>query len=341
MPNYIYVSLQGDDRVLIFTSNPVSGLLTAKGEVQVSGGPAPMAIGPQRRSVYVGRRGSKQISSFAVDQTTGGLTMSGTVDLETDPCYLSTDHKGRFVLAAYYEGARVTVHPVGTSGAVGQPPVVQRPTFRGAHCFQTDPTNHYAFVPHIAGRGPNLILQFKFDEATGQITPNNPDRVSPDEPVGPRHYCFHPRLHVLYFTNEQGCSVSAYNLNTANGTLKSFQTISTLPAGFQGQNTCAQIQITPDGKFLYAPNRGHDSIAGFSIDPASGRLTSLGHTPAERVPRVLSLDPQGKFLYSAGLESGKLAAYRVDQNTGKLDRIHTYDVGQRPMWVLATRLGEG
>ncbi|MBM3926469.1 MAG: hypothetical protein FJ320_10920, partial [SAR202 cluster bacterium] len=108
---------------------------------------------------------------------------------------------------------------------------------------------------------------------------------------------------------------------------------------FKGQNTCAQIRMTPNGKFLYAPNRGHDSIAGFSVDAASGRLTAAGHTAVERVPRAFNIDTEGKFLYSAGLETGRMGAYRIDQATGRLDQIGMYEVGQRPMWVLTTRLG--
>lgn len=340
MPHYMYVSLQGEDRILIFTIDPDTGSLAPQGDAKVGGGPAPLAIGPQRRSLYVGRRGSKQISSFSIDQKTGGLGMTGTVELETDPCFLATDRKGRFLLASYYEGAGVTVHPIGEDGSVGAPPVERRQTARGAHSFQTDPTNRFAFVPHIAGRGPNQILQFRFDEATGHITPNVPDRVTPTEQDGPRHFCFHPRLSIMYFSNEQGCSVTGYHLEPSSGTLRPFQTVSTLPAGFQGQNSCSKIQISPSGRFLYAPNRGHDSIAGFSVD-AAGRLTPIGQTPSERVPRAFSLDPQGKFLYSAGLESGRLAAFRIDQATGKLDPVATYPLGQRPMWVLTASLGEG
>ena len=341
MSDCMYVSLQGEDRILIFTIEPATGNLAPKGEVKVPGGPAPLAISPSRKSLYVGRRGSRHISSFSIDQKTGGLTLSGTVELETDPCYLATDRKGRFVLSAYYEGAGVSVHPIGADGSVGAPPVEWRDTARGAHSFQTDPTNRFAFVPHIAVRGPNLILQFRFDEATGHLTPNIPDRVAPKGQDGPRHFCFHPRLNILYFSNEQGCSVTGYHLDPQSGTLRPFQTVSTLPADFKGQNSCSQIRITPSGKFLYAPNRGHNSIAGFSVDAASGRLTAIGQTPTERVPRAFSLDMEGKFLYSAGLESGLLASYRIDQASGKLNPMATYPVGQRPMWVLTTRLGDG
>ena len=127
------------------------------------------------------------------------------------------------------------MHPIGDDGSVGGDPVVQLETATGAHAMQTDPTNAYAFVPHIAGNGPNSIWQFRFDESTGQITPNSPATVDPEEFLGPRHFCFHPSLDVLYFSNEQGCSVSAYSLDTANGTLSLSQTITTLPPeGFRG-----------------------------------------------------------------------------------------------------------
>ena len=339
MTNYMYVSLQGEDKVLLFTSDSVTGRPTLQTVIPISGGPAPIAVDPPKRHLYIGRRGSKQVSSFAIDQSTGRLTMTGTVPLETDPCFLSTDRKGRFLLASYYEGARVTIHPLNHDGAVGAPPVEVRPTARGAHSIQTDPSNRFAFVPHIAGRGPNQILQFRFDEQTGHLTPNSPPKVVPPRLDGPRHFCFHPRLDILYFSNEQGCSVTGYNFDPLGGTLSPFQTVSTLPAGYTGQNSCSKIQITPSGKFLYAPNRGHNSIAGFAVDPTNGRLTALGQTPSETIPRAFSLDPAGNFLYSAGFESGRLAAFRVDPDTGKLIPQGIYPLGARPMWVRTFSLG--
>jgi 6-phosphogluconolactonase len=204
--------------------------------------------------------------------------------------------------------------------------------------MQTDPSNKFAFVPHIAGNGPNAIFQFRFDENTGHLTPNSPFKVEPAEHLGPRHYCFHPTQNILYFSNEQGCSVTGYRLDTSAGTLSALQTITTLPAGYAERNTCSQIQITPSGQFLYAPNRGHNSIACFAVD-GSGRLTALGHVATEAVPSAFSLDPEGHFLFAAGSASNRLAAYRVNSDTGALTPLGTYDVGKRPMWVLMTRLG--
>ncbi len=204
--------------------------------------------------------------------------------------------------------------------------------------MQTDPSNRFAFVPHIAAPvGPNVILQFKFNETTGRLTPNSPHRVIPEEGAGPRHFCFHPSLDILYFSNEQGCSVTAYRFNSSVGTLSAFQTVSTLPDDYKGISHCAQIQISSSGRFLYAPNRGHNSIACFSVDTYTGRLTPIGRVPTEAVPRAFSLDPEGNFLFAAGLESGRLVSYRVNGDTGELEPLETYTVGKEPMWVLITR----
>ena len=214
------------------------------------------------------------------------------------------------------------------------------------------PSNKFAFVPHIARLrdnvlepvkeeyGPNAIYQFRFDENTGRLTPNSPLRVEPAERLGPRHYCFHPTQDVLYFSDEQGCSVTGYRLDTSIGTLSAFQTITTLPDGYTGRNTCSQIQISSSGKFLYVPNRGHNSIAGFSVDAANGRLTAIGQVSTEAVPNAFSLDPEDKFIFAAGSASGRLASYRINGDTGELTPLETYSVGKRPSSVLVTSLGD-
>jgi len=161
-------------------------------------------------------------------------------------------------------------------------------------------------------------LQFRFDEHTGRLTPNAPARVEPEAVLGPRHFCFHPSLDILYFSNEQGCSVTGYRLDTATGTLSAFQTITTLPEGYTERNTCSQIQITASGRFLYAPNRGHNSIACFAVDPTTGQLTATGRVASEPIPNAFSLDPQDQFLFSAGQASGRMASFRINAESGVL-----------------------
>jgi 6-phosphogluconolactonase len=118
------------------------------------------------------------------------------------------------------------------------------------------------------------------------------------------------------------------------------QTVSTLPGGYSGRNTCSQIHLTPSGRFLFVANRGHNSIAGFAVDAASGQLTPAGHVATEAVPSAFGLDPDGRFVVAAGSASGRLASYRVDPETGGLTPLATYAAGARPMAVLAVNLGD-
>ena len=338
MPYYMYVALQEDDKISVLTMDPQNGKLTPQVEVSVSGGPFTMAISPDRKFLYAGCRDTPQISSFQINQANGGLRQNGTVSLDAWPVYVSTDRKGRFVLSAYYHGAHAAVHPIGGDGSVGDPPIEWLATAPGAHAMQTDPTNSYAFVPHIAGNGPNAIFQFRFDENTGRLTPNSPARVEAGESLGPRHFCFHPSLDILYFSNEQDCSVTGYRLDTARGTLSAFQTITTLQEGYTERNTCSQIQVSASGMFLYAPNRGHNSIACFSVDTSTGQLTATGRVASEPIPNALILDPQDKFLFSAGQESGRMASFSVNSDSGELTPLETYPLGNRPVWVSITEL---
>ena len=333
MAMQMYITLSGEDRIARYGVDEATGELTHIGDVGTAARPAPLAVNPAGDRMYVGCRDEIAISSYTIADG-GELAHIGDVAVDNDPCYLATDRSGRFLLSAYYEGGRCAVHAIGEDGAAASPPVEWLATAKGAHSMQTDPSNRYAFVPHISGgTGPNAIFQFRFDAETGHIMPNNPARVEMDGELGPRHFCFHPNKDILYFSDEQGCSVTAYSFDADKGTLSAFQTISTLPDGFTDRNSCSQIQIAPSGQFLYAPNRGHNSIACFSVDAESGALTAIGHADSEAVPRAFSIDPSGRFLYAAGLDTGRLAAYRIEGD-GTLARFATYDVGEEPMWVL-------
>ena len=347
MPNALYVCLQDEDKIVAFGIDAETGQLTRQAEVPASDGPSVLAISLDRRTLYVGHRTRPAISSFRIDQDSGRLTLLGTVPQEHAPTFLAPDRTGRYLLCAYYQGGGAAVHPLGAEGAVGTPSLSWLATATGAHAIATDRSNKFAFVPHIArlndnvleppkdNPGPNVIMQFRFDAQTGRLTPNSPFRVEQTERLGPRHYCFHPTQDVVYFSNEQGCSVTGYRLDRATGTLSAPQTVTTLPSGATARNTCSQIHLTPSGRFLYVGNRGHNSIAGFAVD-TSGRLTAIGQTSTEPVPSAFSLDPAGRFLFAAGSASGRLASYRINRETGALTPLSTYVAGQRPQAVLAT-----
>lgn len=346
MDQFVYVSLQDDDKILIFALDAVTGGLSLKSEILAVGGPSALATNHQGNVIYASLRNSNEIASFRVNGDTGGLTSIGVVSVDAAPTYLCVDRNGRFLLSAYYQGRHVGVHAIQTDNSLREKPIQWLETDIGAHSINVDRSNRYAYVPHIAriqdnvlgpppeDLGPNVIYQFKFDQENGQLTPNTPLKLEPDGFLGPRHYCYHPSLDIVYFSNEQGCSVSSYQLDSELGTLSPLQTISTVPEAFKGRNTCSQIQITAVGNLLYVPNRGHNSIAGFTVD-SSGTLAAVGHVSTEAVPSAFSLDVTGNFLFAAGSASDRLAAYRVNGDTGGIHLLDTYEVGKRPMEVLA------
>ena len=351
MPNALYVCLQDNNKIAVFAIDPESGQLSPRAEVPLAGGPSVMALSPDRQTLFVGTRTEPAISTYRIDQGSGALTSKGSTSTKHAPTFLAPDRTGKYLLSAYYQGGLIAVHPIEADGTVGTEPIDQHETAVGAHAISTDPSNRFAFVPHIArtqdnvlepprdNPGPNVILQFRFDAETGHLSPNSPFRVEPAERLGPRYYCHHPNLDIVYFSNEQGCSVTVYRLDRSTGSLAAVQTIATLPQGFTARNTCSQIHLSPSAQFLYVGNRGHNSIAGFAVDAASGHLTSAGHAPTEAVPSAFALEPEGRFLFAAGTASGRLASYRIDARTGGLTPLKTHGVGQRPAAVAAARYG--
>ena len=143
-------------------------------------------------------------------------------------------------------------------------------------------------------------------------------------------------MDVIYFSDEQGCSVSCYRLDNSTGTLTHFQTIATLPTNYRGSNTCSQIQITHSGNYLYVTNRGHNSIACFSANSLDGTLSAVGWEYTDPIPRAFTIDPKGRYIFVASLDNGNITIYRINDLTGKLTHISTSYLGEEPMWVLIT-----
>ena len=350
MPSVLYVGLQEANKIALFAIDD-GGTLAKQGEVPAAGGPSVMAVSPDRRVLYVGERSGPAITVFRIDRQTGGLSAAGTVAQRHAPTFLALDRTGRFLLVAYYQGGGAAVFRLAGDGTIDAPSQDWLATATGAHAIATDRSNRFAYVPHIARiqdnvleppknvPGPNTIMQFLFDAETGRLTPNSPPQVAQANLAGPRHYCFHPNLDLAFFSNEQGCSITSYRVNPGTGTLEPLQTIATLPAGVDLRNTCSQIHLTPSGRFLYVGNRGHNSIAGFSVAPATGVLTPAGHAATEAVPSAFCLDSGGRFLFAAGTASGRLASYRIDGENGALTPLAVQDVGPRPAAIAAVRLG--
>lgn len=339
MAHYVYVPISGGTTLQVHELDPESGKLTLAKEVDLPAPGMSMCTDPARKNLYIGLRqkSGPVVATCRIDPDTGDLTPVVEVDLDgNQPCYLSTDRTGRFLLAAYYSEGLVTVHPIDDDGVAHGPPADRHQTEKFSHWIATDRSNRYAFVPHVAAT--NAIHQFTFDQTTGKLTPNAVARIDAGPGQGPRHMAFHPELDVVYADNEQECSVTVYHLDPSTGTLKAVQTVSSLPEeGFDGEKSNAQLHIHPHGRAVYASNRGPDSIAMFAIDPTNGAITSLGQQPAQKMPRSFAIDPDGDYLISGADQSSILTSFRIDQR-GALERVEEYDIGGSAAWILAVKV---
>ena len=300
---YVYVLVTDERRFLVFEMDSGTGNLSLIQEVELAAQPWQLSTDPGQRFLYqqIRDEGFSGVASFRIDPVTGGGTQIGEVEMEADAVYVSTDRTGRYLLAAYMLPGMVTVHPLGADGAAHGPPIDRRAMDLYAHCIATDPSNRYAFVPHIAPT--DAVYQFLFDEDTGRLTPNPAPRLETPPGHGPRHLAFHPDLDVVYANDEQSSSVTVYRLDTAGGTLEAAQTLSTLPGdGFAGQNSTATVRVHPTGKAVYVSNRGHDRLAAFAVEPG------------------------GNFLFAGSDHTGRLTSYRIDAR-GALEPLEVYDVG--------------
>jgi 6-phosphogluconolactonase len=296
--------------------------------------PSFLAIHPNHRFLYaVGELGRFQgknsgaISSFAIDPQTGELTpLNQQPSGGAGPCHLVVDKLGQHVLAANYSGGSVCVLPIEAEGRLGTATAFQqhhgssvnkqRQEGPHAHSINTDAANRYAFVADL---GLDKIMIYKYDPNKGTLAINDPPATDISAGSGPRHFAFHPSGRHAYVINELASTVTVMDYDSERGVLKPIQTISTLPKGFTGDTTCAEVQVHPSGKFLYGSNRGHNSIAVFTIDAGSGRLTAAGHQSQHiKTPRNFGIDPTGNFLLVANQDSNSIVVFRIDLKTGEL-----------------------
>jgi 6-phosphogluconolactonase len=330
----VYVSVSGENRIAIYEMDGESGKLTAVASAAVGGAPGSLAVDPKRKFLYAAVRTTGSVASLRIDPKTGRLSPIDVVKVAGNPVYLATDRAGKFLLSAYYADAKAAIYPIGENGAVRPDATHVLTTGKNPHSINVDATNSFVYVPNT---GADRILQYRLNADSGTLRPLTTPATEMKLGAGPRHFCFHPAGDFLYVVNEKSSSVTAFRHDKSSGALAELQTLPTLPPDFKGKNTCADIEITPTGDFLFASNRGHDSLARYSVDKKTGRLTPLGQTKTEKTPREFALDPSGRFLYSAGQDSGKLAAYKID-GIGDLTEIEKYDVGKGPAWVLVVKL---
>jgi 6-phosphogluconolactonase len=324
----------------------VSKLDTSTGKLSVpelaveTANPGFLAVHPGGRNLYaVGELPSGGgVSAFKVDRATGKLTLLNQQDSGgAGPTHLDVDRSGKALVVANYGGGNVASYSINNDGSLsprvsfvqhaGSSVHPSRQTAPHAHCANISPDARYAAVADL---GMDMVMIYKLDAASGTLTPNDSPFAKVAPGSGPRHFAFHPESKFAYVINEMTCTVTTFGWDVKKGALTELHTVSTLPAGVnveKGYST-AEIFVHPGGKFLYGSNRGHDSIAVFSI-AANGRLTLVQNAPAEvKIPRGFNLDPSGKWLITAGQNSDNVALFQVDTDTGKLSFTGTkHEVG--------------
>ena len=322
--------------VYVSRLDPASGTLTPPQLAAETSSPSFLAVHPTGNFLYTvnevntfGGKPTGSVSAFAIDRKSGLLKQLNQQSSEgPGPAHLIVDKDGLNVLVANYGGGSVAVLPLGKDGKLksasalvqhtGSSVNPQRQKEPHAHSINLDPANRFAYVADL---GLDKVLVYRFDARNGLLTLNNPPSASVQPGAGPRHLAIHPTGRFAYVINEMNCTITAFNNDSAKGELKELQTISTLPAkqamqsGFSG----AEVQVHPSGKFLYASNRGHDSIAVFAIDQNTGRLTYVENEPTQgSTPRGFGIDPDGSYLLAGNQKSNSVVVFRIDPQSGKL-----------------------
>jgi 6-phosphogluconolactonase len=267
------------------------------------------------------------VSAFSIDHTTGKLTFLNEVPSRgADPCYIIVDKTGKYVLVANYTGGSIAVFPVLADGKLGEASAFVQHTGHGtdpkrqegphAHSIDLSSDGRFAMVDDL---GLDELLVYKFDSAKGSLAPNDPPFAKVDAGAGPRHFSLRPDGKFAYVLAEMGHTVTVFSNDAASGRLQPLQTVTTLPKDFRGRNDDAEIQMHPSGKFLYASNRGDDSIAIYAIDGSKGTLTQVGIVPTRgKEPRSFEIDPTGTLLFAENQKSDNIVVFKIDAKTGGL-----------------------
>ncbi len=341
---------KGSKGIYAYRLDSKTGKLISLGVAAETPNPTFLALHPNHRYLYAvnevaqfNGKASGFVTAYEIDAETGRLRqINQETTVGTGPCHISIDRKGKNALVANYGSGSAAVLPIHADGSLGAPTsFVQhsgmsidkgRQEGPHAHSINLDAANRYAFVADL---GIDKVQVYKFDGAKGTITPSTPPFVQIAPGSGPRHFAFHPSGRFAYVINELNETVVAMDYDAANGTLKPIQTISTLPFDFTGQSYCAEVKVHPNGKFLYGSNRGHDSLAIFSIDQNTGRLTSVGHqSTMGKFPRNFNIDPTGMLLLAANQDSDSIYSFKLDQATGKLTPTGDHVEVSRPVCIV-------
>jgi 6-phosphogluconolactonase len=330
--------------IYVYRLNAATGELRDGRLVAELDNPSFLAFSPDRRFLYaVGEHDEPigAVAAYAIDPATGDLAfLSRQPTGGPGPCHLTVDATGQMVIVTNYNGGSVAAFPVRDDGGLGEAstfiqhegqtgPNTARQDGPHAHSVNLDADNRLAI---IADLGMDRVMLYRMDPANGTLTPSDPASVSLAPGAGPRHFDWHPTRKFAYVINELGCTITAFSYDAARGSLAELQTVPSLPEGWSGSNSTADIHVSPSGEFVYGSNRGHDSIVIYRVDAATGTLTYVGHEPTGgQNPRNFAITPAGDFLLAANQDTDNIVTFAIDPASGELSP--TGAVADAPMPV--------
>ena len=347
--------------IYLFEMDPANGRLSKRDVFQNPNNPSWLAFDPARAHLYSANETdsyngtpSGSVSAYRIDRPTGRLTILNTQSSGgAGPCHLSVHPSGTYAFTANYAGGTVAVLPIRANGELGPPTDVKRDSGQTgsvhatsapagsfansghdrphAHMIQSDPSGRFVLSTDL---GLDEILVWEFDPQKGVLRPNNTPVVKLPSGDGPRHFAFHQNGRWLYCLQEEASTLAVFDYDGGKGALTFKQSVSTLPKGFSGTDFTSEVVVSPDGHFVYAANRLHDSIAWLSI-ATDGKLTWAGEEWTRGdYPRSFTIDPSGHYLYSCNQRADAVACFRVNKQTGALTFTGEYTPVGTPAQVL-------
>ena len=327
---WVYVSNADSQEISVLELDRAQGTLKPVETVNVGGTVMPMAVSPDKRFLYAALRSQPfRVVSFAIDGASCKLRKLGVAALADSMANIDTDLTGRWLFAASYPGHKITVNAIDKDGKAG---AIQQliPGIANAHAIHADSANRFVLATSL---GNDNVTSWRFDAATGVLSPNDPALTASAAKSGPRHFVWDKAQRFAYLLNELDAQLQVFAWDGSRGTLKLLQTRTTLPAGFTGKPWAADLHLTPDGRYLYASERTSSTLSTFRVDAATGLLEPLGQTPTEKTPRGFAIDAAGRYLIAAGQDSHSVSVHAIDAATGALGTPKRLPVGKNPNWI--------
>ena len=316
------------DGINVYRIDAATGAWTHAQLLKGLDNPSWLTLDRRQRVIYAAHGDGEAATAFLVDEQTGRLSALGSQSTRgKNGVRLGVDASNKFVVCANYASGTVAVLPIKADGSLGPvtdlaalpgKPGPHRTEQAGSHPHDIvfDRRDRFIVVPD---KGLDAVFVFRLDTASGKLVPADPPSVASRAGAGPRHADFHSSKPVAYVLNELDSTITTFRFDAERGSLTPLQVITTLPPTFTGDNTTSEIAVAPSGRFVYSSNRGHDSLAIFAVDAATGTLTPVGWEPTQgKTPRFFAIEPSGTFLYAANMDSDTIVTFRVDPRSGRL-----------------------